>query len=86
MQIDRPLDRAVWWIEHLIRHPKLGQYMRSPVHDLAWHQYFLLDVMALIGGALLLTAFILYKLVRCICCRGRGAIRDENDMTAKKSQ
>ena len=36
-QIDKPLDRAVWWIEYLIRHPKLGEYMRSPVHDLAWY-------------------------------------------------
>ncbi len=31
----RPLDRAVWWLEFLIRHPGKN-HMRSPVHDLAW--------------------------------------------------
>ena len=82
-QIDKPLDRAVWWMEHLIRHPKFGENMRSPVHDLAWYQYFLLDVIALIGGALFLIVFILYKLLRCICCRGRWS---DDNMSAKKSQ
>ena len=79
-QIDKPLDRAVWWIEHLIRHPSLAVHMRSPVHNLTWYQYYLLDVLALLGAALFTVAFIIYKIIMRICCR-RG---EDKDLAAKK--
>merc|ERR1712173_483980 len=44
-QINKPLDRAIWWIEHIMRHPKLYEG-KSPVHKLYWFQYLLLDVLA----------------------------------------
>ena len=65
-QITRPLDRAVWWIEHIIRHPHMYEG-KSPVHKLAWYQYFLLDVLAF--GAVLI--FVTYKIIRFalkLCC------------------
>jgi hypothetical protein len=37
-QIDRPLDRAVWWIEHVMRHPTLYAG-RTPVHKLYWDRF-----------------------------------------------
>ena len=43
-QITRPLDRAIWWVEHVMRHPTMYAG-KSPVHKLYWHQYFLLDVL-----------------------------------------
>ncbi len=70
-QIDRPLDRAVWWIEHLIRNPNYGAHMRSPVHDLAWYQYFLLDVIAGYIVIAVVVLGIVYKLFSCllgVCC------------------
>jgi glucuronosyltransferase len=61
-QINRPLDRAAWWIEHIMRHP--GMYKgRSPVHKLYWFQYFLLDVFAVILVAL----YIIFKIVKLLC-------------------
>ncbi len=36
--VHRPLDRAVWWLEFLLRHPKAAQQLRSPVHDLTWYR------------------------------------------------
>ncbi|XP_041470372.1 UDP-glucuronosyltransferase 2C1-like [Lytechinus variegatus] len=39
-----PLETAVHWIEHVLKHG--GGYMRSPIHDLTWYQYYLLDVVA----------------------------------------
>ena len=42
-QIQHPLQRATWWLEHIMRHPY--EYRnKSPVHKLAWYQYFSLDV------------------------------------------
>ena len=80
-QIDKPLDRAVWWIEHLIRHPSLATHMKSPVHNLAWYQYYLLDVLAFIGTVLFIIVFIIIKIVKCICCRSTV---EGKELSAKK--
>ncbi len=43
----RPLDRAVWWLEHVLRHP--GLYAgKAAVHKLSWVQYFLLDIIGFV--------------------------------------
>eukprot|EP00057_Strongylocentrotus_purpuratus_P028564 XP_011683038.1 PREDICTED: UDP-glucuronosyltransferase 2C1-like [Strongylocentrotus purpuratus] len=64
----RPVERAAFWIEHVIKHG--GDYMRSPVNDLVWYQHYLLDVICfLIGGLFLFLLFLLY-LFRCICKLG----------------
>ena len=73
-QITRPLDRAVWWIEHVMRHPKMYEG-RSPVHKLAWYQYFLLDVI----GFLMVVLYIIIKVfifVIGICC-GKSKVKKE---------
>ncbi|KAK4872337.1 hypothetical protein RN001_014366 [Aquatica leii] len=43
---DQPMtsmDRAVWWIEYVIRH-KGAKHLRSRDLDIPWYQYYLLDV------------------------------------------
>ncbi|KAF5287653.1 hypothetical protein FQR65_LT12181 [Abscondita terminalis] len=39
------LDRAVWWVEYVIRHKGAG-HLRSPVLDIPFYQYYLIDVIA----------------------------------------
>lgn len=44
--LDHPmksLDRAVWWIEYVLRHNGT-KHLRSPTVDISWIQYLLLDV------------------------------------------
>ena len=82
-QINKPLDRAIWWIEYLIRHPSLASHMRSPVHNLTWYQYYLLDVLALIASVAITVLLITYKILRCICCRSNA---HGKDLTTKKQQ
>ena len=69
-QINRPLDRAVWWIEHVIRHPTMYAG-RSPVHKLSWYQYFLLDVL-LFFVVIIFIAFKVLKLLFGLCCGKRN--------------
>ena len=74
-QIDRPLDRAVWWIEHVMRHPTMYQGT-SPAHKLTWYQYFLLDVVLLCVGVM----YILFKVFQILCarcCSKRSKIKGE---------
>ncbi len=74
-QIDRPMDRAIWHIEHLIRHPNLASFMRSKVHDLTWYEFYQLDVLAMIGGMLALIVTIVYKIASFCCCRSKKKVK-----------
>jgi glucuronosyltransferase len=58
-----PLQQAVYWTEYVIRH-KGAPHMRSAVLDLAWYQYFLLDVIAVLAlavGSVVLIVFIILR-------------------------
>jgi len=67
-----PRDRAVWWLEYLLRHPH-NTGMSSPTHQLNWIQYNLLDVMFVILGVAALVVLALVKLIQCCCCRRSGS-------------
>ena len=69
-QITQPIETAVWWIEYAVRYPGM-KHMRSPVHDLHWTQYFLLDVIAFLAVVILLIMTVLLlvcKFCFAICC------------------
>ena len=68
-QPQHPLDRAVWWLEYLLRHPH-NTSMRPHTHNLYWFQYFLLDVIFFIVLILAVIILVVVKLIRCYCCRG----------------
>ena len=69
-QKEHPLDRAIWWLEHTIRHPKIYQG-KNPVHRLNIVQYFGLDVLTFMFAVLVLVIFILKKIVTLCCCRAK---------------
>jgi glucuronosyltransferase len=57
-----PLEQAVYWTEYLIRH-KGAPHLRSAVLDLAWYQYYLLDVIVVL--ALAIVSIVLIPLSVC---------------------
>ena len=68
-QLEHPLERATWWLEHIMKYPQ--QYIkRSPVHKLAWYQYFCIDVILTLLATLSVIVFIVYKVFK-ICCVSR---------------
>ena len=71
-----PLDRAVWWLEYLLRHPH-NTSMRPHAHDLYWLQYFLLDILAVVIIISSILIFILYKLISC--CRRGNVLKKKSD-------
>lgn len=58
----KPLDRAVFWIEFVMRH-KGAKHLRSLGHNLPWYQYHSLDV---IGFLLACVADIAALAVKCL--------------------
>ena len=59
-------EQVVHWLEYIVRHP--GDHFRSPVHDLSFAQYFLLDVFAFLAAIVGLILFASVKCCTAICC------------------
>ncbi|XP_038948318.1 UDP-glucuronosyltransferase 2A1 isoform X1 [Rattus norvegicus] len=57
----KPLDRAVFWIEFVMRH-KGAKHLRVAAHDLSWFQYHSLDV---IGFLLACMASAILLVIKC---------------------
>ncbi|XP_064273346.1 UDP-glucuronosyltransferase 2A2-like isoform X3 [Passer domesticus] len=68
----KPLDRAVFWIEFVMRH-KGAKHLRPAAHHLTWYQYHSLDVLAFLLTCTATIVFILFKCCLC-CCRRCGRI------------
>lgn len=58
-----PLDTAIFWTEYVIRHGGAPQ-MRSAAVGLAWYQYFLLDVIAVLFLTVVAVLLIFYVIVK----------------------
>ena len=75
------LDAAVFHTEYVIRH-KGAKHLRSPVNDLYWFQYQLLDVLLFLGALVCLVIYILYIFIICIfraiCCRSKNNFVKKN--------
>ena len=57
----KPLDRAVFWIEFVMRH-KGAKHLRPAAHNLTWFQYHSLDV---IGFQLACVATAIFLVINC---------------------
>ncbi|XP_072477048.1 UDP-glucuronosyltransferase 2B18-like isoform X2 [Notamacropus eugenii] len=67
-QPGKPLDRAVFWIEFVMRH-KGAKHLRPTSHDLTWYQYHSLDVIGFLLASVAAVAFIPIKC--CLFCCGK---------------
>ena len=56
----KPLDRAVFWIEFVMRH-KGAKHLRPAAHNLAWYQYHSLDVIGFLLACVATAAFVITK-------------------------
>ncbi|XP_036621506.1 UDP-glucuronosyltransferase 2B17-like isoform X6 [Trichosurus vulpecula] len=61
----KPLDRAVFWIEFVMRH-KGAKHLRPAAHDLTWYQYHSLDVIGFLLACVATVVFIVVK--SCLFC------------------
>ncbi|XP_070314424.1 UDP-glucuronosyltransferase 2B18-like isoform X2 [Odocoileus virginianus] len=63
----KPLDRAIFWIEFVMRH-RGAQHLRPAAHDLTWFQYHSLDVIGFLLACVTTAVFVITKC--CLfCCR-----------------
>jgi len=58
-----PLDRAVYWSEHVLRHGG-ASHLKSAAVDMPLHQYLLLDVACVLAAAVTVAAVVVWWLLR----------------------
>jgi glucuronosyltransferase len=81
-----PLEHAVYWTEYVIRY-KGAPHLRSVVLDLAWYQYFLLDVIVVLSlavGSVILIVYITLRAVLGKICGGGRHKEDDKILRKKK--
>lgn len=66
-QPQKPLDRAIWWIEYLIRSPD-ASHLRVPINELGFISANCLDLyatfLAIVVCAISLVALVLRRIIR----------------------
>ncbi|CAG9834234.1 unnamed protein product [Diabrotica balteata] len=75
----KPMDEAVYWVEYIARHNG-AKHLRVGYVELAWYQYYLLDVFLLIFGIIFLILYIIKKALSCLYCLVSGG----NDKPSNK--
>nr|CAD7597665.1 unnamed protein product [Timema genevievae] len=60
---DKPLERAVWWTEYVLRH-KGAPHLRTAAVDMPWYQLLLLDAIALFVLTAITVLSLLYYFIR----------------------
>jgi len=76
----------VYWTEYVIRH-KGAPHLRSAVLDLAWYQYFLLDVIAVLALAVVSVLVVAFVVLRGLFRKlfgGKMCVQKCNPSSQKK--
>ncbi|XP_005392857.1 PREDICTED: UDP-glucuronosyltransferase 2B15-like [Chinchilla lanigera] len=64
-QLMKPLDRAVFWIEFVMRH-RGAKHLRPLAQNLTWYQYHSLDVIGFLLACVVTVTFVVIKC--CLFC------------------
>jgi len=78
----------VYWTEYVIRH-KGAPHLRSAVLDLAWYQYLLLDVIAVLAlavGSVVLIVYMTHREIFNKICGGGGRYKSEDRILRKNKR
>lgn len=76
----KPLDKATFWIEYVLRHNG-APHLRTAALSLSWYQYLLLDVVLFVAAINLVVFYVFYKLVKRICRKKKS---NQNTAQSKK--
>ncbi|XP_044739349.1 UDP-glycosyltransferase UGT4-like [Chrysoperla carnea] len=64
-QPTKPLDRAVWWVEYVIRHGG-AKHLRSPAADFPWYKYLMLDIIGFVLAVGIIALILIIKVIKLL--------------------
>jgi len=84
-QLERPLDRAVYSIEYVIRHGG-ARHLRTAARDLTLFQRGMLDIILILALAGLILAAVIYWTLRWLVRRLLAGCRSPIEKKKKKTK
>lgn len=57
----KPLERAIWWIEYVLRHGG-AKHLKSPAANITWAEYLEIEIFLILLSGLFFS-FIFFKLI-----------------------
>ncbi|XP_047437457.1 UDP-glucuronosyltransferase 2C1-like [Mugil cephalus] len=60
-----PMERALFWIEFVMRH-KGAAHLKAVSYRMPWYSYYSVDVALFLGGAMLLILLTVFIFIRCL--------------------
>lgn len=66
--MNKPMDVFHWWVEHVAKY-KGAKHLKSHATEMSWCSYLLLDVIAATLAVVFGSIYILYIVVKKLCCR-----------------
>ncbi|XP_036390520.1 UDP-glucuronosyltransferase 2C1-like [Megalops cyprinoides] len=63
----KPLDRAIFWVEYVMRH-KGAAHLRTESYKMPWYSYHSVDVIAVLLAAILLIIVTTIAVIKFLCC------------------
>ena len=73
-----PLDRAVWWMEYLLRHPNLEYQFRSSSEDVLGWKYFTTIVPLLVIITIIIFTIFIYC-INIFCCNKQNNWKSKSE-------
>ncbi|KAM7362331.1 uncharacterized protein ACRADG_013090 [Cochliomyia hominivorax] len=86
-QPQTPLEKAIYWIEYVLRHEG-AEHLRNAGVDLNYFQQSNLDVFAILGGGLLLILVILFVILRLLVkllCGAKNSKKNSKKQKVKRN-
>ncbi|XP_025161174.1 UDP-glucuronosyltransferase-like [Harpegnathos saltator] len=78
-----PLEKAVYWVEHTLRHD--ANFLKMGATELTWYQYLLLDVALVITLIGVFTVWLIYVVFRPLYYKRKRIIINRRSNVLKKS-
>ncbi|KAM9481128.1 UDP-glucuronosyltransferase 2A2-like isoform 1-T2 [Clarias gariepinus] len=74
----QPMDNAMFWIEFVMRH-KGAAHLRTESYKMPWYVYYSVDVIAFLLFVVSCAVFLIFTVIRCLCCRACSKKRVKQD-------
>ncbi|XP_029376093.1 UDP-glucuronosyltransferase 1-5-like isoform X2 [Echeneis naucrates] len=71
-----PMDRAVFWVEYVMRH-KGAPHLRTEAYKMPWYSYYCVDVMVFLLSAAAVLLLSTLAIFRFLCCSRKRKTKDK---------